>query len=87
MADPNKVDPIHQFVITDIFSFGDGGFAFTNSSLFMVLTVGLIALFLLMSTRGRSIVPNRWQAGPEHVNMASATGQPKALRGAQCRLI
>jgi F-type H+-transporting ATPase subunit a len=65
LADPNKVDPIHQFVITDIFSFGDGGFAFTNSSLFMVLTVGLIVLFLLLSTRGRSIVPNRWQAVAE----------------------
>jgi F-type H+-transporting ATPase subunit a len=65
LADPNKVDPIHQFVITDIFSFGGGGFGFTNSSLFMVLTVGLIALFLLLSTRGRSIVPNRWQAVSE----------------------
>ena len=65
MADPNKVDPIHQFVITDIFSFGDGGFAFTNASLFMALTVGLIVLFLLLSTRGRSIVPNRWQAVAE----------------------
>jgi F-type H+-transporting ATPase subunit a len=65
LADPNKVDPIHQFVITDIFSFGDGGFAFTNSSLFMVLTVGLIAAFLLLSTRGRSIIPNRWQAVSE----------------------
>ncbi len=25
MADPNKVDPIHQFALTDIISFGDGG--------------------------------------------------------------
>ena len=48
MADPNKVDPIHQVVITDIFSFVDGGFAFTNSSLFMVLTVGLIVLAVLV---------------------------------------
>lgn len=65
MADPNKVDPIHQFVITDLFSFGDGGFGFTNSSLFMLLTVGLIAGYLLLSTRGRSIVPNRWQVVSE----------------------
>ena len=35
MADPNKVDPIHQFQITDIVSFGEGGVSFTNSALFM----------------------------------------------------
>jgi F-type H+-transporting ATPase subunit a len=61
LADPNKVDPIHQFLITDIVSFGDGGFAFTNSALFMVLTVGVILTYLLLSTRRRAIVPNRVQ--------------------------
>ncbi len=61
MADPNKVDPIHQFHLTDIFSFGDGGLAFTNSSLFMVLTVGVIGLYLILSTQKRSLVPNRVQ--------------------------
>ncbi len=61
MADPNKVDPIHQFLITDIVSFGEGGFAFTNSALFMVLTVGLILAYLLLSTGRRAIVPNRAQ--------------------------
>jgi len=61
LADPNKVDPIHQFLITDIVSFGEGGFAFTNSALFMVLTVGLILAFLLLSTGRRAIVPNRAQ--------------------------
>lgn len=65
MADPNKVDPIHQFGITDLFSFGgadDGAaIAFTNSALFMTLTVGLISLFLIFSTRGRGLVPNRAQ--------------------------
>lgn len=62
MADPNKVDPIHQFALTDIISFGEGGISFTNSALFMVLTVGVICLFLLLSTSGRSIVPTRAQA-------------------------
>jgi F-type H+-transporting ATPase subunit a len=62
LADPNKVDPIHQFALTDIISLGEGGLSFSNSSLFMVLTVGLICLFLLLSTAGRSIVPNRAQA-------------------------
>ncbi len=62
MADPNKVDPIHQFALTDIISFGEGGISFTNSALFMVLTVGVISLFLLLSTSGRNIVPTRAQA-------------------------
>ena len=61
MAEPNKVDPIHQFQITDIVSFGEGGFGFTNSALFMVLTVGLILIYLLVSTGRRAIVPGRAQ--------------------------
>ncbi len=61
MADPNKVDPIHQFLITPIVSFGEGGFAFTNSALFMTLTVGLILAYLLLSTGRRAIVPGRAQ--------------------------
>lgn len=63
-------DPIHQFNITELFSFGTvggsetgGGFelAFTNSALFMVLAVGLIASYLILSTRGRGLVPSRLQ--------------------------
>ena len=50
MADPNKVDPIHQFLITDIVPLG-GGFSFTNSALFMVLVVAL---------------PNRLDTGRKH---------------------
>lgn len=61
MAEPNKVDPIHQFAITDIVSFGDGGVSLTNSALFMILTVAVIVLYLLFSTSSRSIVPNRLQ--------------------------
>lgn len=65
MADPNKVDPIHQFAITDVFSTGEGGFAFTNSALFMVLTVGLIIIYLVGSTAGRSLIPGRAQVVSE----------------------
>jgi F-type H+-transporting ATPase subunit a len=61
LAEPNKVDPIHQFAITDIVSFGDGGVSLTNSALFMILTVAVIVLYLLFSTSSRSIVPNRLQ--------------------------
>ena len=65
MADPNKVDPIHQFAITDVFSTGEGGFAFTNSALFMVPTVGLIIIYLVGSTAGRRLIPGRAQVVSE----------------------
>ncbi len=61
MADPNVVDPIHQFEITDIVAFGDTGLGITNSALFMILTTGLIAGYLMLSTRRRAMVPNRFQ--------------------------
>ncbi len=57
-------DPIHQFNIVNLFSLGQVGqseIAFTNSALFMVLSVGLIAGYLILSTRGRGMVPNRVQ--------------------------
>lgn len=68
-------DPIHQFVIYDIFKLftvgGDGTegtgttFAFTNSSLFMVLTVAVITGFMLFATSGKRLVPNRLQLTAE----------------------
>jgi F-type H+-transporting ATPase subunit a len=64
LAESDTVDPIHQFAITDIVSFGDGA-GFSNSALFMVLTVGLIVAYLLLSTSRRSIVPNRLQVVSE----------------------
>ena len=57
-------DPIHQFVIEDMFPLftlgGDGtegsglSFAFTNSALFMVATVAIIGLYLTLSTGSKS---------------------------------
>jgi len=60
-------DPIHQFVITPIVDIDVAGvdLSFTNSALFMALTVGSIALFLVLSTTGRGLVPNRWQSMAE----------------------
>jgi F-type H+-transporting ATPase subunit a len=64
-------DPIHQFVIEDMFPLftlgGDGTagsglkFAFTNSSLFMVATVAVISLYMIMSTASKRVVPGRAQ--------------------------
>lgn len=61
MADPNVVDPIHQFAITDVLPVGDSGLGITNAALFMILTTGLIAAYLILSTGRRALVPNRFQ--------------------------
>jgi len=61
----DRVDPIHQFGITNLVEFGNVGgvdLAFTNSALFMVITVGLIAAFMLLTTTGRAVVPGRMQS-------------------------
>src|ERR1043166_2707397 len=58
-------DPIHQFEITKIFTIGTVGgheIAFTNSSLYMVLAVGIIGTLLIGMTASRAIVPGRLQS-------------------------
>jgi F-type H+-transporting ATPase subunit a len=58
-------DPIHQFEITKIFTIGKVGgheIAFTNSSLFMVIAVGIIGALLVGATSSRSVVPGRLQS-------------------------
>ena len=65
------IEPIHQFRITNLFDIGTFGgngtegsgthLAFTNSALFMVLTVGVIAIFLIAGSNRRAIVPGRLQ--------------------------
>ncbi|MCV0425963.1 MAG: F0F1 ATP synthase subunit A [Roseibium sp.] len=57
-------DPIHQFQIQTLFPIEVGGmdFSFTNSSLFMVLTVAAASAFLIFSTSGRGLVPSRVQS-------------------------
>lgn len=60
----NPIEPIHQFEIVSFLPLGNIGgteIAFTNSALFMVLTVAAIGTFLLWSTNARAIVPGRWQ--------------------------
>jgi F-type H+-transporting ATPase subunit a len=61
LAEPNVVDPIHQFAITDILPIGNSGLGITNAALFMILTTGLISAYLILSTQRRSLVPNRLQ--------------------------
>ncbi|MEI8144807.1 MAG: F0F1 ATP synthase subunit A [Alphaproteobacteria bacterium] len=57
--------PIKQFEIKPLISLGkigDTPIAFTNSALFMFIAVGIIVAFLILSTRGRTLVPTRWQS-------------------------
>lgn len=60
-----KPDPIHQFHIQPIFSFGHIGnseIAFTQSALFMLVAVALVTLLIFVATSSRSIVPGRLQS-------------------------
>ncbi len=57
-------DPMHQFEIKrqiaiDVFGIDA---SFTNSSLFMVIAVIAISAFLILSMRGRALVPGRMQS-------------------------
>ncbi len=58
MSAADKVDPIHQFHLKELFHIDFGGLnlSFTNSSLFMVLTVLAAAAFLYFTTSSRSLV-------------------------------
>jgi F-type H+-transporting ATPase subunit a len=59
--------PIHQFQINKIVPIEIGGldFSFTNSSLFMVVSVLLASGFLYFSTSSRSLIPGRAQSVAE----------------------
>lgn len=56
--------PLEQFEIHPIFEFSLGGIdaSFTNSSLWMVIVAGVLTLFTLSATSGKSLVPGRGQA-------------------------
>lgn len=68
MAAEGKIDPMHQFQI-DAIGGGhlDGSpFVFTNSSLWMLIVLGAILLFMWGGMK-RELVPGRWQAAVESV--------------------
>ena len=66
MAAEAKIDPMHQFQISPIGSnVLDGSpFAFTNSSLWMLIVMGAIIVFMWGGMK-RDLVPGRWQAAVE----------------------
>jgi F-type H+-transporting ATPase subunit a len=59
--------PIEQFRIQPIvpIHIGDLDLSFTNSALWMVLSVATASLFLALGARRRALVPGRWQVMSE----------------------
>jgi F-type H+-transporting ATPase subunit a len=57
------MDPLHQFAIKKIYDINVMGYdvSFTNSSLFMMLTVMLTALFFRVCLKNAALVPTRKQ--------------------------
>ena len=55
--------PVEQFAIKVLFALNLFGFdiQFTNSSLFMVLTVVAATALMVLAVRPRAAVPGRWQ--------------------------
>lgn len=84
-----KIDPMHQFLVEPMFGTGDwsvAGYnvAFTNSALWMVLTLVVLWIFMLGGMK-RDLVPGRWQMAVEGVtgfvtDMMDANIGPKGRR-------
>jgi len=67
MAADGRHSPLEQFVIKPIIPLEIGGVdvSFTNSALFMTISVVLVSIFLVLGMRRSDIVPGRWQVAVE----------------------
>lgn len=67
--------PIHQFEIKQLIPIKLFGFdaSFTNSSLYMLLALGVIAGFLIWAMNGKSLIPSRVQSVAELIYEFVAT--------------
>lgn len=68
-AESGKIDPMHQFevqAIFDGFELAGQQIPFTNSALWMLITLGALWVFMLGGMK-RQLVPGRWQAAVEGV--------------------
>jgi F-type H+-transporting ATPase subunit a len=57
-----KIDPINQFEINTLVPLGNTGLGLTNSSVFMILALGVISLLMMWGMRDRQLVPGRLQS-------------------------
>jgi F-type H+-transporting ATPase subunit a len=85
-SESGKIDPMHQFQIEPIAQLQLFGYdiSFTNSSLFMLLVLGAIWVFMAGGMK-REIVPGRWQMAVEGVsgfvnNMMSSSIGPEGKK-------
>ena len=67
MSHPSN--PMEQFAIRTLHPISAGGYdlSFTNSSLWMAIALGFVAIFLFVGTARPQLVPGRWQAAVEYV--------------------
>ena len=67
MAAEHGASPLHQFVIERLVPLQIGGLdlSFSNSALFMAISVAVITAFLTLSMSGAKLVPSRWQSAAE----------------------
>lgn len=67
-SESGKIDPMYQFEIHPLFELNLAGYdiSFTNSSLFMMVILGAIWLFMAGGMK-QAIVPGRWQMAVESV--------------------
>lgn len=68
-AEGGGIDPMHQFLIEPLYGDWDpagGSIAFTNSTLWMLIALAAVWLFLLGGMR-RELVPGRWQMAVESI--------------------
>ena len=67
-AQSGKIDPMHQFLVEPLFGqdwqIAGQSIAFTNSALWMALTLVVLWVFMLGGMK-RELVPGRWQAAVE----------------------
>ena len=61
--------PMEQFTVVKMQPIEAGGYdlSFTNSSLWMAISIAVISVFLFVGTARPQIVPGRWQAAVEYV--------------------
>ncbi len=85
-GESGKIDPMHQFQIEPLAKLDLFGYdiSFTNSSLFMLVVLGAIWVFMAGGMK-RELVPGRWQMAVEGVtgfinNMMSASVGPEGKK-------
>ncbi|MGL4543021.1 MAG: F0F1 ATP synthase subunit A, partial [Polymorphobacter sp.] len=62
MASPLEQFELERLVTADVMGYD---VSFTNSAMFMVVTVVVVGLFLVLGMRNARLVPGRWQAAVE----------------------